>query len=205
MTDQVAIILAAGQSTRWRVNGTTLPSKHFVSIWGEPLIERTLRQLKERGCPHVVIGNTRELLRLPPTVESKHRRTKCGSLLANQEHWAHRTHVLCGDVLFRDESLDLILKSNKPVQFFSDVNFNEVFGFSFDNQRYRDRLLFDLERAAKFGGRLWNLYRCVIGAPPDKHILETDVLEAICNDPLTRDFDHPSSYRDFCAQFPNPV
>jgi len=205
MTEPSIIILCAGKQTRWQFpNGRRpieYPSKHFISIWGEPLIKRMVRQLPIMPW---VIGNTTELLSLNECAGFNPDPTpnKSYSILSHDGLWGSRTIILLGDVLFSDKTLADILNCADDVAFFGRDS--EMFAFVFSDD-YAERMKQHLYEASKLGGSLWDLYRVVCGFEPGSPQKEKVILHELTDDKLTRDFDHPSQYEQFCKEFPNPV
>lgn len=199
----IAIILAAGLSTRWFNNYANPYERHFVPIWGEPLIERLLRQLNENKTQYLLLGNTPRLLAFECAEEPTPTRTKA-ECIANYSHAFHsRTHILLGDVLYPDDRLKTILADESLMAFYGDCTGNELFAMTFSDV-YRDNLLKHLRHAATSSGNLWEIYRSVIGVPLDRHLRDSEVLKPFLDDRLIRDFDHFKDYEDFTRQFPQP-
>jgi len=202
MTDTAVIILAAGRSTRWRHN-VVYSSKHFVPIWGEPLIQRMIRQLALYRATVTVLGNTSELLAITGAFDPCHR-TKCESIFQADSLWKEQTHVLCGDVVFSNKALDYILYYPQSVKFYGDVGGSELFGFTFRSDFHS--LMRDwLQKSVHSGGNLWNLFRTACEIPQDSDKKDENVLHRFKYDPLTRDFDTMKDYLKWCAEHPEPI
>jgi len=205
MNEPSIIILCAGKQTRWQLpmrNGEVPPSsKHFISIWGEPLIKRMLRQLP---IVPIIIGNTPELRALKTAyLHPDNTRNKASSILYCLAYWNHRNIILLGDVLFTEQTLLEILNCPDEVAFFGRGS--ELFAMTFD-ERYYDQMMQHLREASKVKdkGNLWDIYKLVIGVPPDSDERDSAVFHEV-KEPLTRDFDWPDQYQQFCKEFPEPV
>lgn len=156
----LALIMAGGDGTRWLGNRP----KEVAPILGEPVIARTVRQLRERGQPCVVVSHKPEVHAvLPPVVEVYAERhgfyLECAWAL--RERWLGRNVVLFGDVAYTDEALDALLAFREPIWWVGRSP--EMFGMGFCPTKDFGGLLYDVlkegrEGAGKLRGRCWNLY-----------------------------------------------
>ena len=121
-----ALLLADGQATRW----TSPTPKHLVTIDGEVLLSRTVRQLRERGLRDVWITSHNPQYRVPGTrrYEPANNIHKIDQFYACRELWAAlKADVvfLYADVWFSDSAMDTIV--NHPT---TDVSYFQRTGKS---------------------------------------------------------------------------
>ena len=111
------LILAAGPA--WR-GWTEETPKQLALIAGEPLILRTIRQLKEHGYDEEVTVITRNKAiqaAVPRYFEPAYYYWRTETLLSTQQLWAERTIILHGDVIFSPENIDPIVAEQGPLMF----------------------------------------------------------------------------------------
>jgi len=114
MLPKTVIIICAGSGARW--NNHLKVSKHFISIDGEPLIHRTVRQVKQYKdiINVVVVANDDKQFDFPGTVyvpELNPDNRDADKFLSSKELWCRygRTVVLYGDVFFTDHAINRIM------------------------------------------------------------------------------------------------
>lgn len=214
------IIIAAGDATRWD-NYLNRP-KHLIEIDKEPILSRTVRQVKAHGADKVWIVSKKETASLYkkkagadifiPTFNPD--MVDADKFYNSRELWNKegRTIILYGDVYFSDLAMDSIMG-------WSDTQFR-LFGRAFDSkitgtaygecfaqsfyEGDQDNYLAALRRIArlyKWGliGRCggWEHYRAMLGFP-DELIRRHFVGEKFTNiDDWTDDFDYPKDYDRF--------
>lgn len=181
-----ALIFCAGEAERWRHPEGV--GKHWVEIDGEPLLVRTLRQLKSRAIDPVVVCRAgfkvpvgEECFQLVGPVD-----TLCADILRTEPLWTDRTWVLLGDVFFTDELLDQMLDYQQGLHFFGRFGASprtggpgEVFSFAWDgpNGRLVEALQVAVADAAKLPpglpsyeyASLWQPYRWLAGGHMHQH------------------------------------
>lgn len=115
MTTSV-LILAAGPA--WR-GWTEKTPKQLALIAGEPLILRTLRQLKERGHEDVIVVTRNKAIQaaVPRYFEPSTFYWRTETLAATKELWEERVIILHGDVVFSERAMDAIVASQEPFTF----------------------------------------------------------------------------------------
>ena len=119
-----ALLLAAGLGTRLRPITLNTP-KCLVSIGGEPLLERWLRQLEEVGCEAVLVNthhlsekvetfvaNRRKGVMKVETVNEAKLLGTAGTLLKNQDFFEKKTGLLIHADNVMEESLGSFLKAH---------------------------------------------------------------------------------------------
>lgn len=164
-------ILAAGSQKRWQKGNPEYPIKQLVPIDGEPLLDRTIRQLKERGYDARVITHRKELMRdnyIHP-VDNSYTVT---SIMSAVSHSGKKNLVLLGDVYFTEEAMDTCLNLSGKIRFAGGGD--EIFAVYWEDDAF---ILKHLSKAIGYAqkkgriapGRLWSLYRSVIGVPMREH------------------------------------
>jgi hypothetical protein len=108
------IIPAAGTQSRW----TDDSIKHFVDVHGEPLLVRTIRQLRERNIDDIAVITTEDwdinaLLLHPVRREEE---VETDKLLSSADYWlpSGRTTILFGDTFFSDHAMNIIAATDHP-------------------------------------------------------------------------------------------
>jgi len=215
-----AIIIAAGDATRWK-NYLGIP-KHLAPVDGEPILPRTVRLLRERNIDDVhVVGPDDDRYRIPGSVlyipKKEPENQDADKFLNSRDLWntEGRTVVFYGDVFFTDSAMDSIVnfpstewtlfcRFNKSK--ITGTNWGECFAQSFypkDIESHRENLYYiaDLHRRniiSRCGG--WEHYRAMQGyreKEVNDHRHRDGKFFQI--DDWTEDFDHPSDYDRFMA------
>jgi len=211
------IIIAAGDATRWG-NYMGVP-KHYAVINGEPIIQRIVRLLLERGQDDVwVVSKGYQIPGVhayrPKLNPDNHDADK---FISSSSLWAKkkRTIVMYGDVYFTEQAIDTILADETPLyRMFcrptGNKRFNyphgECFALSFypvDHEfvMYCLNRLVHLYRADvvdRIGG--WELTRLMANVPigqMNKHKKWLD--NYIVIDDETNDIDYPSDFENVKA------
>ena len=212
--------MAGGADEKWTNLGGQ-GRRHFQLICGERVIDRMIRQLRERGvsdiwiiCPDMpeyVIEGTQ---RIAPTYSEWGHEG-----LNGQAAWSDtdRTLMVYGDTIFADAAMDAIVGfSARTFQMFGRFGNGvikggggELFAFSFwpeHRQAWREavEMSMDLKRRGiiKRGGS-WEGYRIMAGARGARvglHRYYPAVFTNL-NDRLTDDFDNPRQYVKLRALF----
>lgn len=209
------IIIAAGEQTRWEDYHST--PKHLIDVLGEPLLHRTVRQVRTLAPEKtdIVVVGLDERYKVDgaelhiPTKNPEH--FDADKFLNSRQFWAWpgRTVVLYGDVFFTDEALMQILRCEKRewllwarpfASRLTGTQWGECFAQSWwwDDTHLHDaalRRIVDLYQRgiiSRCGG--WEHYRAMIGLPDDlmNRQLFGGKIEII--DDFTEDFDYPYDY-----------
>ena len=217
------LILAAGPALRgW----TEEAPKQLALIAGEPLILRTLRQLKERGYDEeviVVTHNKAIQAAVPRYFEPANYYWRSETRLSTQELWAERTIMLHGDTIFSPKAVDAIVAEQSPLMFIgiADKVHAEAFVFTAEGQ---DRVRAAAQAATEMAyagaeapllGELglttpylqgerhmhWAFYRALSGLPLQnltRRVFTPEIHRILLSD-YTRDIDSPKQHAQFCA------
>jgi hypothetical protein len=219
----IAIIIAAGDATRWG-NHLNVP-KHLVKVDGEPILNRTIRLLNERGVTQVyVVGPDDDRYRIDGSelyIPKKNKHNLDADKFLNSEplwNTDGRTIVCYGDVFFTDEAMDTIVFSEiKDWTLFcrfdkstyTGTPWGECFAQSFYPEhikQHKDALLHiaELRRHKKIlrcGG--WEHYRVMCGVEDSKLNKHFRHGNAVNIDDWTDDFDFPDDYNRFIKKWNN--
>ncbi len=206
------IIIAAGNGSRWD-NHLGIP-KHYAMIDGEPIIERTVRLLKERGAQDIWVVSTKydmpDARPYYPTLNPDNE--DADKFISSQDIWSknRRTVVIYGDVYFTENAIDIILNEPCPYyRLFCRPTHSEKFGYpygecfavsfySLDHGSLKYNLqrlvhLFKADVIDRIGG--WELTRLMAGVPIHEMNDHKNFLENyIIIDDETNDVDYPSDY-----------
>lgn len=216
-----ALIMAGGADEKWTSLGGQ-GRRHFQLVRGERVIDRIIRQLRERGItdigiicpPDIAEYDIEGTFRVNPT------HSEWGHEALNGRHYWHeqgRTLMVYGDTIFADPAMDIICAYNRQ-QFMMFGRFGngvikggggELFAMSFwPEQRAAWAAAveqsFELKRRGliKRGGS-WEGYRIMGGARGTRvrlHRLYPHVFTNI-NDRMTDDFDNPRQFEKLLALF----
>lgn len=215
-----ALIMAGGADEKWTSLGGE-GRRHFQLVCGERVIDRLVRQLRERGvedigiiCPPIEGYDLPGTYRVEPTFDAWGHEG-----LNGQAHWSDtdRTLMLYGDTVFADRALDVIVGYDKR-RFMMFGRYGngvikggggELFAFSFwpeHRQMWADavNLSFTLrdQGLIKRGGS-WEGYRIMAGArgrAVGRHRFYRHVFTNL-DDRLTDDFDTPAQYEKLRSLF----
>lgn len=210
------IVIAAGEQTRW--NNYLNVEKHYVILNGEPIIERTVRQLNEHkinpkdiivASKHYKLDNATNIY---PKLDYENN-ADADKFLSTSHHWntQGRTVIIYGDVYFTDQAIKTIIQYQGkdwrnfcrpyPSQI-TGGQWGECFAISFYpnmieqglKQLHRIAQLHKTNKISRCGG--WEWTRAIYGVP-DKNIrhphLKHCPLYYIIDD-LTEDIDYPDDY-----------
>lgn len=177
-----AIIMADGKARRWYASvqnklwGTKL--KQLVEVDGEPIINRTVRLLKENGIDDIWITSHEEALEIEHTRRFEPE-INFDKFYAAKGIWdIHGTVFLYGDVFYTEEAMKLILKT--PVDrfcFFGQFNVSpltghggEIYGVKIIGHEgfilFGEAILsvFMHKELGKGNNGAWEIYRYMCGA-----------------------------------------
>lgn len=218
-----AIIIAAGEATRWQ-NYLGIP-KHFAPVDGEPILFRTIRLLKERNITDVfVVGPDSDQYKIPGStlyVPLKAPENQDADKFLNSKSlWSKecRTVVFYGDVFFTDNAMDFIInfKSSEWTLFcrfdkssLTGTKWGECFAQSFfpsDISLHEEKLYYiaDLKKRNiinRCGG--WEHYRAMNGALEKQVNKHKRYQKHFIIDDWTDDFDYPEDYDRFIKKWNN--
>jgi len=128
------LILAAGPM--WR-GWTEEAPKQLAPIAGEPLILRTIRQLKERGYDDnvtVITLNKAIQAVVPRYFEPAKNYWRWETLASTKELWEERTIILHGDTIFSPKAMDTIVDTRAPFMFIGIANKLHAEAYVFTDQ-----------------------------------------------------------------------
>jgi len=190
-----AFIIAAGRGSRW--NDYLGVKKQMIDV-GEPLLHRTIKQLKKRGCDVTVTVPRRGYYgRIP----AKQRVGKDDTEIDKILNTSNADFLFLGDVYYTEEAMDTILSCKEPFMFFGILGRStfskglkgEIYAVKVNDHLYKKAK--ELKQLYKSGKvercKLWELYRYTMGMP--FHMKRTgDKFTTI--DDATYDFDTPKDY-----------
>lgn len=219
--DTRALIIAGGEGTRWN-NYLGIP-KHLLTIDGQTLIERIVKQLKENGINDIYIvgpDDDRYKINNSKLVQPKtyYKNLDSDKMLSSMDLWSltSRTMILFGDTFFTNKAIKKIIDFKK-MQFTVYARFNpslytkkrygEIFAQSFypihiqnhyETLLYISQLHLDniINRSAA-----WEHYRAISGARGERVGIHRQYKNAIIIDDFTDDFDGPSDYDRFLKRY----
>lgn len=221
---QRAIIIAAGEGTRWG-NHLGVP-KHFIEVDGEPILARTVRLLNEHGVTDVnVVGPDDERYRIdgatlyvPELQQDCNQNCGADKFLSSKDLWLNegRTIVLYGDCYFTDQAVntitgyahrDWLLFARPHGSHITGCPWGECFAQSFFDGQIGEHLR-TLERAVHLHHNQkiwhpsgWQHYRAMMGLPVDWWDRQCWGDRLVLIDDFTEDFDSPDDYDTFMARW----
>jgi len=202
-SDYSILILCAGTATRWKGN----VFKQLVNIEGNPLLNRTIDQLKKENINNIYIVSWNENLKNDKCfffTPKKYRYT-LESLLYSKEIWGDYTIILLGDVYFSNNIIKKAISNNKNILFYGRINEEilkkhnrgEIFLLTFSKEMHSilenilKELIIEAEKGNK--GILWSLYQYL---SMKKNIINNEDIFININDE-TSDFDTLQEYNDW--------
>ena len=201
--NKIILIMAAGENKRWGDD-----CKQLVDIAGEPLIMRTIRQLRAMLFNPIVVTHNNEIKAVldeekVDMIEPLFRYWLVESILSTVHYWKGRMIILLGDVVWSDEALEKVLFDNRPVAVYG--THAELYALCWDAttiamiptfRKVRKHAIQSRSRAGSCG-KLWNVYRALEGKSLDKHQLyyENNVFVPI--EDWTIDIDLKPRYEKF--------
>lgn len=203
-----AVIMAAGEGTRW--GGHRGVPKHLVDVGGEPLLERTCRQLIARDAHPVIVAppDPRYSVEGAYTVAPSFAQCDTDKFLTTVEWWLPDEPILIvyGDAYLTDECADALLSpgwvGRAGPSSVTGCPHGELFGVHVTPQRQGEmaraivyvRGLLLQGRLSRGGG--WEVYRAFAGLPLDEHQVGADFTDV---DDLSEDFDTPEDYEQWLS------
>ena len=221
MDDTIAILIAAGEATRWN-NYTGCP-KHLVKINNEPLLNRSVRLIKTKGINKIYVvskEDSRYLMQdaIQYIAKLDKNNEDADKFLSSKELWnkSGRTIVFYGDVFFTEEAIDTIIDYSvrdwtlfcRPKKSeLTGTPWGECFAQSFypehiskhEQTLYKIAQLKKEKKIIRCGG--WEHYRAYVGIPDDqldKFVMTTNYVSI---DDFTDDFDFPDDYERFVKHY----
>jgi len=194
----INIILAAGAQTRWNHDPVPgLPTiKQLIEVKGEILIERIQRQFPDS----TVVTKTKAISDHSKMIYSPNLNdVTVITLVSTYDLWKEWTTVLLGDVDYGDSTISLINDQTEKLMFYG--NQKEIFAVKFHESMGMailmtiNRLVNDIRWTRQFG-KLWNLYRMLIGH--DFRLEKIDKYFTFVSD--CRDFDTQKSYKRYAEK-----
>lgn len=161
------LVLCTEDQERWKYH----TPKQVIPVFGEPLLQRTVRQVRSRmnNYPHIV--SHQKCLRKYTTnfVVPTNHRWDAETLLTVLPIWGSDwTMVLLGDVLYTDELMDTIYKQREKFHYHFYGTNSEIFAISFTDKDAIKNALYDVIFDAvvlRGKGRLWELYHRLSNKP----------------------------------------
>lgn len=222
-----ALIMAGGTDEKWtRLGGEG--RRHFQRICGERVIDRTVRQLRERSITDIGIISPPDMAGydIPGTFRVRPTHSEHTAEGLNGRHYWHeqaRTLLVYGDTIFTEGAMDRIagfdrqafmmfgrfdIKGIRPEPYRIKGGGGELFAMSFwpeQRQAWADAVAHSFELKAdgliKRGGS-WEGYRIMGGARGrlvGRHRLYPQVFTNIRDE--TDDFDTPDQFEKLRAVF----
>lgn len=182
-------ILAAGQQLRFPDNYTP---KQLLIINGETILERQLRQLRERNLTATVVTKNPLIQeKSPEWIAPKNNSTVVKTLNSTLDYWEDSAIFLLGDVFYSNELFNNIITNTQEIKFW--VSGSEIFAAKLSKEKTKAALKEIINhRYAK----LWHLYRALNNKNINKHeIFKNDMTGDIIVD-HTFDIDSLQQYED---------
>ena len=165
------IILAAGKQERWNP-GTVLPkAKQLLIVGGETLLDRMRRQFVN---PQIFATHPDILDRYPKCHKPQDSRTTVSTLYSTQGHWGEWTTILLGDVMYSRAQVKRLNKQRDMIMFYGDDQEIYCFKFHCELNKVLIKGIEDLTNDVRWDdkyGKLWNLYRLLVGVDFREHII----------------------------------
>jgi hypothetical protein len=209
-----AIIVANGRAVRMGRDKELLD----VAYRGEkiPLLLRTVEQMQARGVREKEIY----VFSRKPCVETMFAASdvnvvnpgETAFMLETWEktlpYWSKENVMSLGDVLWSEWGMDMMFMQRRYRRIGSSSKHGgEGFGwkmFGGDAEMIRPHLDFALDYIRKNGPRPgdggWQMYRHLIGADPEIHVLDSEIFFDLGPDDYTMDFDYPSDFEHYQAR-----
>jgi len=198
----VVLIMASGNDRRgW----TEENPKQLAAIRGEPLMLRTIRQVRERGYDAVVMSDKPAVRKLLPDAKLPQDSSNCcRSLLSTRPYWQTRTIILAGDTVFSEAALDMIFADDEPLSVVGDAG--EIFAIIFDESEQQRVATAARDGAVKIEEgahtHLWIFYRVICDFDDvATHRFDDIIYRKVPEGDRTLDIDTPETYRAVRARF----
>lgn len=204
-----AIIMADGSSRRW---GNYLDKpKHLIEIYGETILTRTVRLLRENDIEDIYITTHNKAYAMDGVklYAPKNNVMEIDKMVCCQEIWGKDTLLIWGDTFFTNKAVaTMVGMAVDDFMFFGRIGKNrilgwgtsEIFGLRVVDKKKVKRALREVK--GKITGdkktiadSSWTLYKYLHGVPLDGRPDYGDHMVKI--DDLTEDFDYPREYKRF--------
>ncbi len=165
------LILAAGHQDRWKPDSNIPAVKQLIKIQGETLLERMKRQF---GDPVVFTVHEEIKEHFVRCYVPRDNFTTVSTMFSTRAHWREWTTILLGDVIYSRAQVRRLKHQKDPLMFYGDNQ--EIYCIKFHkSQRERmTKAIIDLIQHKNFEhqyGKLWNLYRLLIGVDFREHYI----------------------------------
>lgn len=205
MVVSIALILAAGEQTRWEMDRYPF-HKQLLDVGGETIIGRIARQCLERNVEPVIVTYSpmikKSVTPLLTWLVPERRRWTVETLLSTHVLWLERTIVLLGDVIYSRAVMDRIFTPHdQELKVFG--NEYEIYALTINDwgnhhEHITDaltRAIRHAESGASGGGKLRKFYQIYCGLDPDSDEMESKVLDLVCHkQDYTQDVDTRRDY-----------
>ena len=165
------LILAAGKQERWNP-GTVLPkAKQLLKVGGETLLERMARQFHD---PIVFTNHPDIQEHFVRCYEPRDSLTTVSTLHSTKAHWREWTTILLGDVMYSRQQVKRLARQKEKVMFYGDEAEIYCLKFHEDVRKVMAKAIRDLTNHVQWEekyGKLWNLYRILIGVDYRDHYI----------------------------------
>jgi len=215
---RTTIIVSAGEGKRWG-KYLGVDKSNIVVEGKEPIINRTVRQVKSHGSNLYIISNLANVAKIKTNKPKNNPDwNEANKMFSSMTYWNQegRTIILFGDIYFTDEAMNKIMGYDQPGFYIfgrpfgsrlTGKPYGEIYAISFYPEN-KEQLLFALERASKLEERgvvekanVWAVYRAMLKLPDDlmnEHIVGSRFVNI---DDWTEDFDYPHDYDNFMANW----
>ena len=190
--------MCAGDQHRWVGD----EPKQLVKVFGELLLLRMMRQLRERGFIGIAITHRSEIAELVSWIPGARYPDFDGCLNQTIGHsqtlWAPpHVRILLGDVIFPNDILHRILTDTDPISVWGRSDNDELFALTFAWEK-KEHVIDVLNRCIP--GRLAQFYRVLCGFHFNEPRYENVIFKDL-RDSWTTDFDVVETYQDFLERF----
>jgi len=158
MKNKTVIIMANGQNTRW--NGE---NKCLALIDNEPLICRTIRQVREYGVEPYVATSVKEVKKNVDCkiIDVGFTQSAEETWYKTKDFWKGRTVILWGDVYFSDRTIKEIMVSQGLKFFGRRIHYGEGYACAYDERHFK----FIIECLTETDFYDWKFYDYMAGMP----------------------------------------
>ena len=173
------------------------PYKQLIEIDGQPLLQKTINNLKSRWYEPVIITKNDEL-KIDNSFDPDDNRFTVSSLLSSKDLRQDRNVILLWDVNYSEQSLDKIFNTKESVKVLGSKW--EIFAISFTDKELVAKHLKRMIRYAekndnKYIGKLRTFYRSLEWFPIEEH--RFGKYYDNIKDVETRDFDSQQEYKEY--------
>lgn len=176
------------------------PTRQMLPISGEPLLQRTWKQLQPFGIPILIVADHRSICNVFDNCIAPDPQSNTGAmmLLDTQSVWGDRTFVLMGDTVYSDDVINMIMSNENDLSFYGDHS--EIYGVVFEKNQI-NRVVDALENVgAGYSWWLWVFYRMLCGFDATSHRFDDLIYHFIPEGDYTRDFDSIDYYHKFLRE-----